>query len=37
MQKYLVFVKTLPRKGGEFWAGFSKMTDEPMSTIVTKR
>ncbi len=33
MQKYLVFVKTLPGKGGEFWAGFSKMTGEPMEGV----
>jgi uncharacterized protein with GYD domain len=33
MQKYLVLVKTVSGKGGEFWAGFSKMPDEPMKGV----
>ncbi len=34
MQKYLVLVKTTVGKGGEFWADFSKMSDEPMKGVI---
>jgi hypothetical protein len=34
MQKYLVLVKTLAGKGGEFWEDFSKMSDQPMKGVV---
>jgi len=33
MQKYLVLVKTVPGKGGEFWEDFSKMSDQPMKGV----
>ena len=34
MQKYIVLVKTISGKGGEFWDGFSKMSDEPMKGVM---
>jgi len=34
MQKYLVLVKTIPGKGGEFWEDFSKMPDKPMKGVM---
>ena len=34
MQKYMVLVKTISGKGGEFWEGFSKMSDEPMKGVM---
>ncbi len=34
MNKYQVLVKTISGKGGEFWAGFSKMSDEPMKGVM---
>jgi hypothetical protein len=30
MQKYVVLLKVSSGKGGEFWNGFSKMSDNPM-------
>jgi hypothetical protein len=33
MQKYLVLVKVISGKGGEFWSGFSKLPDEPMKGV----
>jgi hypothetical protein len=33
MMKYMVLVKTISGKGGEFWEGFSKMPDEPMKGV----
>ena len=33
MQKYLVLVKTIPGKGGEFWEDFQKMPDQPMKGV----
>ncbi len=36
MQKYLVFIKTVPGKGGEFWADFSKMSDKPMEGVMVE-
>ncbi len=33
MQKYLVLIKTIPGKGGEFWEDFSKMPDQPMKGV----
>ncbi len=32
--KYQVLVKTASGKGGEFWDGFSKMSDEPMKGVM---
>ena len=34
MMKYLVLIKTVIGKGGEFWAGFSKMPDAPMKGVM---
>ena len=34
MEKYLVLVKTVPGKGGEFWEDFSKMPDKPMEGVM---
>ncbi len=34
MQKYLVLVKTIPGKGGEFWEDFQKMPDQPMKNVM---
>jgi hypothetical protein len=34
MHKYLVLVKTISGKGGEFWAGFSKMSDAPKEGVM---
>ena len=34
MQKYLVLVKTIPGKGGEFWEDFQKMSDQPMKGVM---
>jgi hypothetical protein len=34
MTKYVVFVKTISGKGGEFWEGFSKMSDEPIKGVM---
>jgi hypothetical protein len=34
MQKYIVLVKTISGKGGEFWEGFSKMPDEPIKGVM---
>ena len=36
MMKYLVLVKTIPGKGGEFWEDFQKMPDEPMKGVVVE-
>ena len=36
MQKYLVLVKTIPGKGGEFWEDFQKMPDEPMKGVMVE-
>jgi hypothetical protein len=33
MMKYMVLVKTISGKGGEFWNSFSKMPDEPMKGV----
>jgi uncharacterized protein with GYD domain len=33
MQKYLVLIKTIPGKGGEFWEDFQKMSDKPMKGV----
>lgn len=34
MNKYLLLLKTAAGKGGEFWDGFSKMSDEPMDGVM---
>ena len=34
MEKYLVLVKTVPGKGGEFWEDFSKMPNKPMEGMM---
>ena len=34
MEKYLVLVKTVPGKGGEFWEDFSKMPNKPMEGVM---
>jgi hypothetical protein len=34
MQKYLVLLKVISGKGGEFWEGFSKMPTEPMPGVM---
>ena len=36
MMNYLVLVKTASGKGGEFWSGFSKMSDEPIRGVVVE-
>ena len=36
MMKYLVLVKVGSGKGGEFWAGFQKMPDEPMKGVTVE-
>ena len=33
MQKYLVLIKTIPGKGGEFWEDFQKMPDQPIKSV----
>ncbi len=33
MQRYMVLLKTISGKGGEFWEGFSKMSDEPIDGV----
>ncbi len=34
MQKYLVLIKTIPGKGGEFWEDYQKMSDKPQQGVV---
>lgn len=34
MMKYMVLLKVVSGKGGEFWSGFSKMPDEPMKGVM---
>ena len=34
MQKYLVLIKTVIGKGGEFWEGFQKVPTEPMPGVM---
>jgi len=36
MMKYLVLIKTISGKGGEFWNSFSKMSDEPMPGVMVE-
>jgi hypothetical protein len=36
MQKYLVLVKTIPGKGGEFWEDFQKMPDKPKEGVMVE-
>jgi len=36
MMKYMVLLKVSSGKGGEFWAGFSKMPDEPMKGVMVE-
>jgi len=36
MQKYLVLLKVGAGKGGEFWNGFSKMSDSPMKGVMVE-
>jgi hypothetical protein len=36
MQKYLVLVKTIIGKGGEFWEDFQKMSDKPMEGVMVE-
>ncbi len=36
MQRYLVLVKTIPGKGGEFWEDFQKMPDQPMTGVMVE-
>ena len=36
IQKYLVLVKTIPGKGGEFWEDFQKMSDKPMEGVMVE-
>jgi hypothetical protein len=33
MIKYMVLIKIASGKGGEFWDGFSKMSDDPMPGV----
>ena len=36
MQKYLVLIKTIPGKGGEFWEDFQKMPNNPMKGVTVE-
>ncbi len=36
MMKYQVLLKTIPGKGGEFWAAFQKMPTEPMKGVIVE-
>ena len=36
MQKYLVLIKTVPGKGGEFWEDFQKIPDKPMEGVMVE-
>lgn len=36
MQKYLVLVKTISGKGGEFWEDFKNMPTEPMKGVMVE-
>ena len=36
IQKYLVLVKTIPGKGGEFWEDFQKMPEKPMEDVIVE-
>jgi len=36
MMKYLVLVKIISGKGGEFWAEFQKMPTQPMEGVVVE-
>ncbi len=36
MQKYLVLIKTVAGKGGEFWEDFQKMPDKPMKGVIVE-